>query len=61
MSSFKIIDRTLGHDVNEEEAYDHELYGECDAPAWYGSRADAEEIASALKECTGHDFVIRRY
>lgn len=61
MRSFKIIDKTLGHVVNEVEICDLYLYGKCDAPDWHGPRTEAEENASVLKECTGHDFVIRRY
>lgn len=58
--SFEIFDSTIGHTVNEVEAYDAERYDLDDAPDWRGSMTEADEIAERLAESTGHKFVLKR-
>lgn len=58
--SYEIFDQTLGHIVNEIDAYCPDEYALTDAIPWYGSYNEAESITSLLKQNTGHEFVIRR-
>lgn len=61
MTSWEVYDTTRGHVVNEQEANCVPgEYGEVDAPSWYGSHPEAEDLAEELAKITGHDFIVRR-
>lgn len=56
--TYKIFDKTRGHTVDCCEAYDSGSYGDSNAPDWYGTIEEANEIAERLSADIGNLFVV---